>query len=117
MQRFITLIAAVCGAALAGSNFFTDYTNHTNWRSFGEYEIITSSDAAFYSGVGALIGGSLGLSFELALTRYLLHRNSNRLRAELLQMRDLPGMTKEQQEAIDLTIAGLEENKFKVTKL
>jgi hypothetical protein len=116
MQRLITIAAAVLGAAIAGSNFFTDFTNHTNWRSFGQYAIITRYDAAFYSGIGAFIGGSIGLSLELALTRYTLHRNANRLRRELLQMRDLPGMTPEQQQAIDLTLAGLQENKVKVTQ-
>ena len=116
MLRLITIISAVLGAAIAGSNFFNDFTNHKNWRSFGQYEIITKYDSGFYSGVGALVGGSIGLSLELALTRYTLHRSSNRLRSELLQMRDLPGMTPEQQQAIDLTLAGLQENKVKATQ-
>ena len=115
MLRLVTIFSAVLGAAIAGSNFFRDFTNHSNWRSFGQYEVITQYDSAFYSAVGALVGGAIGLSLELALTRYSLHRNANRLRSELLQMRDLPGMTPEQQQAIDLTLAGLTENKTKAT--
>jgi hypothetical protein len=116
MLRLIPIAAAVLGAALAGSTFFTDFTNHRNWRSFGQYDIITQYDAGFYSAVGALLGGAIGLSAELALTRYQIHRNSDRLRRELLQMRDLPGITPEQQQAIDLTLAGLEQHTVKVTK-
>ena len=116
MLRLVTIFSAVVGAAIAGSNFFNDFTNHRNYRSFGQYEIITQYDSGFYSAVGALIGGSIGLSVELALTRYTLHRNADRLRRELLQMRDLPGMTPEQQQAIDLTLAGLQTNKAKVTQ-
>ena len=115
MLRLITVLSAVLGAAIAGSNFFNDFTNHRNYRSFGQYEIVTQYDSAFYSGIGALMGGAIGLSVELALTRYSLHRNADRLRRELLRMRDLPGMTSEQQQAIDLTLAGIRKNKIKVT--
>jgi hypothetical protein len=113
MLRLITVLSAVLGATIAGSNFFSDFTNHRNWRSFGQYEVITQYDAGFYSAVGAFAGGSIGLAIELALTRYMAHRNANRLKTDLLQMRDLPGLTPEQQQAIDLTLAGLQENQIK----
>lgn len=116
MLRLITIATAALGAAIAGSNFFTDFTNHKNWRSFGQYEVITQYDAGFYSACGALLGGAIGLSVELALTRYLIYRNSDRLRRELLQMRDLPGVTPEQQQAIDLTLAGIAENKARAIR-
>ena len=103
-----TLIGATIGAYLAGSTFFVDFTNHKNWESGDRFSVITKYDSGWSSASGAAIGGGLGFIVGLIGDRYTKTRRVKGIRAYLLNLRESSELGDAEREAIDLTLANLQ---------
>jgi len=107
MKVISTIIGAALGAYIAGSGFFTNFTNKTNWQEGDRIMFITKYDAGFSAATGAIAGGGFGLIVGVIVDRYAAKQRVKTVRMYLLQLRESEALEQLDKEAIDLTLSNM----------
>jgi hypothetical protein len=102
LPLFSIALATVVGA-ISAHDWFTKFTNDdpTVWKG----RVVTAYDLSFSVGGHALAGGVLGCVIDYLISRSLLKRDERVTRSSLLQLRDRPGLSEDEKQAIDLALA------------